>query len=420
MTTNMDYQSRLFGTYATLSDLPTASEFRKGTIAYLNDGTLCGTDGVVWNVLGGTQLLTTASQQLPATRAGFARVNAGTGRFRLMLMGDSTRAGVGAGSSGTSNSVGARAKSSAAALAARFNAMGIPASDKSFFGDQGMGTLPTAYGSYDSRVVLNTGWSAPAGGATSTLAGQMFLCTSGGAGNLSFTVPGQCDNAIVYYARNGSNGSFTWNINGGASLGTVTTNGGPAIASVTAAFTRGANVINIVPDNNGNFYIIGILAWDSTVPAIDIIQAGWAGALITSFNIATSPWHPVGAYNLISPHCTAIQLSINDANAGTPVPSFTASEQAIVTRAAALGSDVIIESGIPSNHANSTNGTLAGIITASRSIAAANNSPFLDIGARYGGYAKANAMGFMYDSLHPNALGYQDVALAEARMLASV
>jgi lysophospholipase L1-like esterase len=358
--------------------------------------------------------------QLRKWRSSMGRVRAGTGRSRLVCIGDSNRGGLGAGSSGTTNSVGAYAKSPVRALAQRLAALGVAVSDNSFMGDQGMITLPTAYGSYDPRITLGANHSHPTGGSTQTLAGQMFLYTTGAVNNMTFTPVGAFDTLKVFNARAGSNGSFAVNVDGGATLATITTNGGNAIIENTVSgITKATHTVNFVPSNNGNYYTIGAIAYDSTTPAVDIIQAGWAGALIASFNIASSAWHPKNMLAFLAPDLTLIQLTINDSNAGTSIESYTTTLQAIVTTALISG-DCIIESGVPSGTTNATNGTLAALVAAARGVAARNNIPFIDIDARWTDYATSNALGWMFDTLHPNAVGYQDIAQAEASILALV
>ena len=75
------------------------------------------------------------------------------------------------------------------------------------------------------------------------------------------------------HAAKRSDATATYNVNGGASLGTITNAGANALFAYTATVTKGAHTINIVPNNNGSFNIEDT-AYNSTTPAIDLIQNG--------------------------------------------------------------------------------------------------------------------------------------------------
>src|ERR1700758_4020125 len=92
--------------------------------------------------------------QLPKWRNAINRVRAGTGRGRLMLLGDSTTTGAGAGASGNFNLAGALAKSRGAELAARLATLGIPTSFNSVISDGQVTQNGVTCPAYDPRCTL--------------------------------------------------------------------------------------------------------------------------------------------------------------------------------------------------------------------------------------------------------------------------
>ena len=138
-----------------------------------------------------------------------------------------------------------------------------------------------AYGTYDTQSHI--------GSELDPRFFALFSYTTGAANNLTFTPPGQVDTVIVYMQQNGGTATATYNVDGGASLGTITNAGANALFAYTATVTKGAHTINIVPNNNGLFNIAGIIAYDSTTPAIDVIQDGQYGSVAASWNSAGNP-----------------------------------------------------------------------------------------------------------------------------------
>jgi hypothetical protein len=99
----------------------------------------------------------------PHWRAAMARVRAGTGRGTLLIVGDSTTMGAGAGTGGTTNLNAAWPKAWPRLMAKLLPTLGVPISDATLQGDQ---TSQVAYGTYDTRVTFGTGWLNTGGFAT--------------------------------------------------------------------------------------------------------------------------------------------------------------------------------------------------------------------------------------------------------------
>lgn len=363
-------------------------------------------------LLGSTA--STLPVRLPNWRNSLAKVRAGTGRGRILLIGDSTTAGAGSGASGSLNLVGAWAKSRTQSLAARLAALGVPTSSNSVVGDNSAQFVQGVNVSlYDPRIVLGANWTM---NLALTCGGAMYSYSNGAVNNLAFTPTGQIDSATVYYITRPGQGTCTTNIDGGSSLGTINMNAASAMTSQTFTFAKGAHTFNVVPGNNGVLGITAIVTWDSTTPAIDILQAGMIGATATTFTSTTSgnPWDILPSISAYAANLTVIQLTINDSVTNTNLATYAANLQTIVNRAKLTG-DVILESGYPSLGINA-----AAYVTQAQQVAANSAIPFLDVTYRWTDYATSNGLGWMFDSLHPNAVGYQDCGQFEASVLAVV
>src|SRR6202035_4404848 len=100
---------------------------------------------------------------------------------------------------------------------------------------------------------------------------------------LAFTPTGQVDTFEVYWYNNNNSGTATLNVNGGATLATLTATGTTTVTKTVVTATKGTNTLNVVGGGATQFYIMGVVAYDSTTPAIDIIQAGTYGSLVATW-----------------------------------------------------------------------------------------------------------------------------------------
>ena len=347
-------------------------------------------------------LFNVTPQNMSNWRKAVANVRAGTGRATLLMLGDSTTMGVGAGT-GTNNLTGAYAKNYPRDLAALL-AKSVPVMDNSFFCDQA--SAPVAYGTYDSRVTLGTGW----GVLTGTLGGNTFRFTVGVAGLLTFTPVTAFDRIKVWYVNTGA-ATATINVDGGASLGTITVAGGNTVTSQTFNCALATHTINLTPGNDAAVAILGMITWNSAVPAVDFIQAGVSGAKASYFIPVAPPFAPGVVLPQIAPDLTVIDLTINDSNAPTDLTLYTSEMQTIITNCK-LSGDVLLMVGAPSNSVQATNGTLDQFAAALQSLAISNNCGLLNIKTRWVSYAVTNPILPYFDLIHPGPLGYQDIAQA--------
>lgn len=341
-------------------------------------------------------------EYLAKWRAALGNVLAGGGRAKLACIGDSTTAGYGAGS-----------PSYAAAYAGSYPSRLIPlltknlvtCADNSVFGTKRINNAPTnpSYNSYDARVTYGTGW-APSD--FTMLGGGFHNFTGASPGTLSFTPAGQFDTIEFYYAKNTGFGDFTANVDGGASLGTVTTSAATAAqGKTTFTVAKNTHTINVNAAGNGRVALMAIRTFDSTASYIDLLQMATYGGTVGDIIDASAPFSALNNFATYAPDLSIICLTINDANAGVPIPTYTSRLQSVITAAKAVG-DVILMAGVPVQLDNA-----AAYITACKSLALTNNTPFISLPGRWVSYASANPLLMYADTVHPSARGYSDVAL---------
>lgn len=389
-------------------------------------------DGLQTSAGGGGQTNTGAGGSItnlqPAAllhfRGALTNIRDQTGRGIICAVGSSLTTGQGAGSGG--GLTGAYAFGPIADFARLLNAAlastnnSSPISYNSFYNDQNMVTA-AQLNLYDPRLVLGANWA----GSVSGLAGNLIHYTTGVVNNLSFTPNGSgvgtgggvFDTIKVKYVKNAGTGTATINVDGGASLGTLSSAGGPSIQTDTFVVTRGTHTINIVPSNNGDFYVVGIIAYDSTIPAIDIIQLGWGGSTASNYNSGGQPYNPLNAIVDLGCSLTIISMTVNDSNADTGVPAYTTNLTAFVNAALTVG-DVALMVDVPSNTTQATNGTLDKYIAAMAGIAASKTPSLvmLNMKQRFTSYAYTNPVMPYSDTIHPGRATYQDQGQAMAEV----
>lgn len=342
-------------------------------------------------------------------RRAIARTRATTPvRGKMVIIGDSTSMGAGAGSSGTSLLTGAYLKAWPHRLATMSSAP-VQLSSNSWWGTQGYDSAAgITLSGYDPRLTLGANWAPN----LATLGGKVIRYAPGAVNNFSFTPQAAFDTIVVYFLKNSGNGSATINVDGGASLGTITTSNASLVwATQTFTCAKGTHTINIVPNNDGQMFFGGIVTYDSTVPAIDVIQTAIYGSLAGSHVANTNVYDHMPTLRFIAPDVTIICLTINDSNGGTPLATYQPNLQTIITNAK-LSGDVILMVGPPSNTTQATDGTLDSYISVVKALAATNNCALINLKDRWGSYAATNPVLPYADTLHPGELGYVDEALA--------
>lgn len=347
----------------------------------------------------------------PATtrklRAALAAYRAGTARMKLLALGDSTTAGYGANGSTDTN---ARIKSYPELMAALLTARGLASRVDNFFCQANLSA------SYDPRVVKGAGWV----NTSSKSLGGYLLNNSTTTNPLTFTPVGQYTSVDIYHYAGG--GVFTVTLGAGTPVD-VTPPGGGSIIKTTvtvaqAGLAKGAWAIALAPKVSGNQPLLcGIECYDPAVPDISVLNAG-ASSFATGDMIGGA-FTANNVIGVVAPQVTIINLGINDAQVPVSDATFTSNMQTLITAAKASG-DVIICMFTPCITSTVPALVAAGYRADLYALAITNGCVFVDMTERFIDYPTANTDGFMFNTIHPNGLGYADMAQLLSKVIVGV
>jgi hypothetical protein len=325
-------------------------------------------------------LFNVSALTLPHWRAAIANVRNGSGRGKVVFIGDSVTMGF-----GTVNAPGfadAFQKAFPRVTGKLLNGAAVsslvPLQDASFFGSQG-NTLAN-YNAYDPRVSLGAFTAAQ---AVSVGGAGFGYITGGGVSTLAFAPGVNIDNFTVYYLQQAGQGHFTTDIDGGASLGDTNTGAGAtALGTVTRTVARGIHTININAQNNGNLIINGVVAWDSTIPAIDLIQGGIFGATLSTHIVTTNVNSPFPTLKALAPDLTILEIGASDVVVLTPLATFESQLRTFIV-GAQLSGDVLLVSEDVTNVASSSDGTYQRYLDLIKSVALSTGCGVVDMKTRW-------------------------------------
>jgi len=389
-------------------------------------GNVTGLVGPGGGVIGFAQNAQVAAQ-LPLYRAKLAKIRAGLttgtngidGQLKLGIIGDSTTMGAGAGTGGTTNTTNARPKCVARQLVGQFTQLGIAARADSFMGDQGyfnVGGSLTGYPSYDPRVAFTGTTGIYPNGAYRSLGGIYFQLKAA-SDTLTFTPENSWDTAVIYY-ENGATGVATMSLgNAGAITGgstVTTTNSGNAFSfgKQTITIAKAATSL-IFTQTSGTPVIRGVWCYDSTTPSVNIFNLGIYGEQLNVIQPFTTNAFASDLYDVV-----LINMSINDIGASVSDSSYITALSALVSSARSAGTDVIVATTQPTQTtAIRTAAVVNAYWLAITNFCASSGIPVVDLNTRMGTYVSNNTNGLMFDALHPNAAGYQDIATAYGNLL---
>lgn len=335
---------------------------------------------------------------LPKWAAALARQRNGSGDAKILVCGDSTVAGVGSSSSTVHN-----LNSWPSRLITLLNQAGYAAAP-------GL-TIPPK--TSDTRWVLGAGWATqPYYG----FSGKTSFKGTHPTGALVFgDSRASYDRFDIYYLQFGSSGNFTATATGGATS-TVVAHVNPAAIqkiTVSAAAAATTNTVSIA-SSLGDLIIVGIEPWLSTASRIRVGNAGASGTRASEWAVVDQFGSAV-AIAKYAPDLTIFSLGINDAGSALSAATYLANMQTLIT-AARLSGDVIVLTMPPSSDATQS-ALEAAYVRGLYDLGV----PIIDVFNRAGGqWATMNALGMMSDTLHPNDLGYWDMAGFAAAALKTV
>lgn len=339
---------------------------------------------------------------LPKWRKAIADVQNGEGRARYLQIGDSITAGQ------------TRANSWPRRIRAMLASAGVAAIDESTYCSAGNADL-TAFVAYDPRWSFGSGWSLYADPGLESLGGKPFSnnTTTDAA---SFTPTSAVDTFEITYTNPAVTGVFTVDIDGavsGSGYASVNITSDDTLKKVTVSVgSVGTHTLNI-KRVSGLVIFDAVRAYDSTAPAVDIMNAGWAGSTSLQWNrMGSNGWLPPASIATAAPHLTDIMLGTNDypAPTKTPIATFTANIQALITAAKASG-DVRLLTPMPSSTSFAHLSDQADVMNALIGLASTNSIPLINLTTRFVDYTTLAANGFAAgDGVHPNNAGRTDIA----------
>ncbi|TCP65680.1 SGNH/GDSL hydrolase family protein [Sphingomonas sp. PP-CE-1G-424] len=329
---------------------------------------------------------------------------------KMAIVGDSKSFGAGAGT-GAKFTINAFGSSRPSRLAALLGQQGLATRTNSWFGAGGMATLADVL-AYDPR---RTGFSAWSGGSVS-LGGAALATGNTNPGNFQPSVA--VDRASIFFVQTPSQGQFT--VSKGSETFTLNAaNATNAIIRSEITFTtKDASPIVITRTAGGFVNIVGMIAWDSATPGIEVSNFSVYGVVSGYQADVSNPWSPLNALGYYAPDLTIINLWTNNLNTSVPLATSVADVQAIITRAKLTGDCILewpsIAGTAPAYGSDAVRAQWrASLVT----LASTNGCAFVDDEALLGGRAGAVANGATADGVHEAGWAYDVEAQTLLRYL---
>ena len=389
---------------------PTAAAFGKGVCQVGND--LYTSDSVKWT----PQKISTITKQLQKWKVAQAKQQMGISNAKVAFIGDSTDAGAGA----TAGNQNARPLAPSDCVARSFIRDGIQANVASSFGFANISPISGII-YYDNRwSISGAGWIEY---HTSTSSYNRLGNFTNNTDVLSFTpldalgVALSFDTIEIFFERSTTYASFNVGVDGGAPSGTFTQAGANGTAKFTVTVPLGAHTVNIsktIADSAKYLEIAGICCYNSAVKQVICYNMGLSGltsAKLTAVGGSAGWLDPLTDIGFMAPDLSIINCVINDAGALTNLATYKSRMQQVIDKCK-LSGDVILRPGNPTTTYLSNPYDITPYVIANYELADANNIPIIDISERNISWNTQNSLGAMYDQLHPNNLGYQDIGNA--------
>ena len=353
------------------------------------------------------------SNQFTAWKKAVARVKGGTGRGRIVVCGDSTSWGEGGGTGGTNNRTGAKQLCWPTMVGKTLNNLGITCNWENFAssgGNTGVVNITDWTGStatYKTGVVPGSSWAL----SSSTSAGGCLFTDTTGTTAFAYTPEIAVDTFELFDIQVSTGGAISYNVDGGSSTGLSQTNATSQyrVTSIPAG-SVGTHTLNVAR-TSGNAFICGMRAYNSTIPAVDIINLGRCSSQTSDWIVNANPWSPLPSF---SQYCSTADLviidhTINDAFNSQTIANYKANLQTLVNTAKSGGADVLMMTGNPSNVATISAGVQESFRLALCDVVVANGLPLIDQETKYISWVNLNQRGWMYNNNHPNQFGYADI-----------
>jgi lysophospholipase L1-like esterase len=336
-------------------------------------------------------------------RAALAAQQRGASNAVIGCLGDSTVAGQGA--AGDELASNAKSLSWPTQLANL-----IPGGSwSSVWGDNNIAASAGIIHAFDARL-SRAGWTIR-NTKSNTLCGGFFHGHPSAAAH-SFTPTNPIDTIEIWHVRSPGYGYFTIDVDGGLPLTTVNCAGPDAFLKKAATCQLGLHTINLTRTaaDASDIYLTALRAYNSAIKEVSVYNLGgcrWGSA---DFVADQYPWNTLPAIAAISPNLVIFEAGIvNDWNDKIPLATVTSNMTAVINRLKAVKCDVILMSGAPSESTGyyASYATQAAYVDNMKSLAYAADVPFIDVWGLWGSSWNRPAM---FDSLHPNQVGYGLIA----------
>lgn len=331
---------------------------------------------------------------LPKTRKCIANVKAGSGRCLFVLVGDSTQIGI--DGSGVANW-----PNEGDYLARLLTNKGIPAYQNGFSGNSTGGVTAGSRVPADPRMSLGA-W---VGVSNVTLGGASYVGNVGTP--FSFTPTEQIDTCKVFYSLAQANGTT---LTAGSGTPQFLAANGGSYNTKTATTTLGNNGCYL-NDVTGATSFQSMIAYNSAVSGVDIMNAGWWGSRLSDWKWDQNAYSSKRWLVSMQPNLIIIKAGLNDATVATPLSQFKSDLSAFVS-SLLVNSDVILETQNPASSVDQT-----AYIQAMYDVAISLKIPLVDNYSAMGSYTLINSLGFMADTVHPSTQGYSDMAVRVSRLI---
>jgi lysophospholipase L1-like esterase len=257
----------------------------------------------------------------------------------------------------------------------------------------------------DSRITMGSGWALSAIHSLSTQGDAGWTGTSGSGGSLAFALPWSIDTIRVRYAKNAGLGSFTVNVDGGSSLGTISTSAGSdGIGVSTVTCSAGVHTVNFATPSGGDVYPLTVEAWLSTANKVLVSDGGTGGSASADWIVSSIGWQSWYTLNAFAPDLVIVTLGTNDISASVSAGTYQSNLSTLIDRIQ-LTSEVLLCTPVPGSGKTTED---AAYLAALTTLAGTKNCGLVDLNlaGRFVDYATANGNSYMADGVHPNTAGY--------------
>jgi lysophospholipase L1-like esterase len=336
-------------------------------------------------------------------RAAMEEVRTGTGRCRVIIVGDSTTA-----NGYPNDGLTSKQNSWPMKMGKKLDESYVSASHYNWFGANGY-TLSADYEEFYPNLNFSGTWS---NGASVSYGGFNWACNGAGP-FIEWTIEVPTDTIEIYYITSAGLGTWNYQLDGGATTPVVAT-GVNSLQKITLNTTLGMHVVRI-NGVTGSCGLSGMAAFNSTEAGVDIYNGGWRGSTSGDWNVTTNPWSSRNWINFLAPDLTIINLGINDWRDNVLAASdYETNIQAFITEAKETG-DCVIQLPFPSATTGSANNFASQAVQDSfraylLSLAESNDCPYIDTQELFGSHAQASIDGYVTDALHSNTPGYDLIA----------